>query len=97
MLTLAELRSRYREQILLLAKQHGLENVRVFGSVARGDAHEDSDIDLLVSRSVGSDPWGVGGFYMDIQETLHHKVDVAMETALSPLMRAQVLKEAVPL
>ena len=87
-----------REAILTLAEQHGATNVRVFGSVARGDAGPDSDIDLLVdqdwSRLSG---WGGMELVVALEDLLGRRVDVATEEELRPGLREQVLREAVPL
>jgi len=86
-----------REDILRIAKEYGASNVRVFGSVARGEADEKSDIDLLVDMEEGRSLFDLGGLLMDLQETLHCKVDVATEKILRDRIKERVLKEAVPL
>jgi predicted nucleotidyltransferase len=87
-----------REQILSIAARYGASNVRVFGSVARGEAGEDSDIDLLVdqdwSRLTG---WGGMGLIVDLEELLGRKVDVATVGEIKPAIRELVEKEAIPL
>ena len=88
---------KHREQILSLAARHGLENVRVFGSMARGDANESSDVDLLVNLPKGTSGLALGGLLMDVQDLLHRRVDVVTEASLHPLIRDQVLNEAQPL
>lgn len=97
MITLEELRSKYKPQILELARKHGFTDVRVFGSVARGDAREDSDIDFLVSRVKGGDAWGIGGFYQEATKLLGHNVDVTTEGGLSSYIKENVLREACTL
>ena len=86
-----------REQILALARKHGITRVRVFGSMARGDAGPASDVDLLVD--VGPDPsaWFPGGFVADLEELLGRRVQVITERGLDELLRERVLDEAVPL
>jgi len=86
-----------REQILALAQQHGIENVRVFGSMARGDANEDSDVDLLVSIPRGRGGWALGGLLMDVQDLVQRRVDVVSDRGLHPALRDRILSEAVPL
>lgn len=86
-----------REEILNLAERHGARNVRVFGSVARGEADPDSDVDFLVEMEPGRSLFDMGGLLMDLQEALGRKVDVVTERGLKPRIRARVLKEAVPL
>ena len=86
-----------REQILLLARRHGIENVRVFGSMATGDATASSDVDLLVTLPGGTSGLALGGLLMDVQELLKRRVNVVSERGLHPLLRARVLDEAQPL
>ena len=84
-----------REAILKLAEQRGVYDVRVFGSVARGDANEASDVDLLVSVRPGRSLLDLGGFLMDMQDLLGRKVDVLTDSGLKPRIRERVLHEAV--
>lgn len=86
-----------REQILRVARRHGVTGVRVFGSMARGDVGPRSDIDLLVD--VGPEPsaWFPGGFVADLEELLGRRVQVVTERGLDDLLRERVLAEAVPL
>ena len=86
-----------REQILRLAHRHGVTGVRVFGSMARGDAGPSSDLDLLVD--VGPEPsaWFPGGLVADLEELLGRRVQVVTERGLDDLLRERVLAEAVPL
>ncbi|MGB3295185.1 MAG: nucleotidyltransferase family protein [Phormidesmis sp.] len=87
-----------REEILKIAARHGAFNVRVFGSVARGEETPESDIDFLVDYDLEkTTPWFPGGLLMDWQDLLGRKVDVLTERGVSPLIRAQVLLEAKPL
>jgi predicted nucleotidyltransferase len=87
----------HRDQILAVAARYGIEQVRVFGSMARGDADADSDIDLLVSLPDGVSGLALGGLLMDVQELLHRRVDVLTEASLHPALRERILKEAEPL
>ena len=87
----------HRQQILNLATLHGLENVRVFGSMARGDATDDSDVDLLVTAPDGTSGLALGGLLMDVSKLLGRKVDVVTDRALHPALRDRILREAVPL
>ncbi len=84
-----------REQILRLAGRHGVTKVRVFGSMARGDAGPSSDVDLLVDVGVNASPWFPGGFVMDLEELLGRRVQVITERGLDELLRDHVLEEAV--
>jgi predicted nucleotidyltransferase len=91
-----ELRGR-KSEILRLAALHGATNVRVFGSVARGEADERSDIDLLVDMGSGRSLLDLGGFLEDLQELLRRPVDVVTERGLKARIKDRVLREAVPL
>ena len=86
-----------REAILDLAREHGVTHVRVFGSMARGDAGAESDVDLLVDLDQGRTLLDLGALLMDLQDLLHRKVDVLTEAALHPEIRERVLREAIPL
>lgn len=86
-----------RDEILHVAAQHGACNVRIFGSMARGDARPDSDIDFLVDLEAGRSLLDLGGLLMDLQDLLHCKVDVVTEKGLRSRIRARVLQEAVAL
>lgn len=94
---LGELLHLRREAILRTAAEYGAFNVRVFGSVARGEARGDSDIDFLVALEPGRSLLDLGGLLMDLQALLRCPVDVVTEASLRPRVREQVLKEAVPL
>jgi uncharacterized protein len=86
-----------RSDILRIADQHGARNIRVFGSVARGDAGANSDIDFLVEMEPGRSLLDHTALWQDLEELLGCKVDVVSEKALHPLMRENVLAESVPL
>jgi len=86
-----------REDILRLAKEYGAYNVRIFGSVARGEADEKSDIDFLVDMEKGRSLLDMGGLLMDLQDLLGHDVDVVTERGLRERIKERVLKDAVPL
>jgi uncharacterized protein len=91
-----ELRAR-REEILHVAAQRGARHVRVFGSVARGEADEKSDVDFLVDLEKGRSLLDLGGLLMDLQGLLGRPVDVVTEKGLKARIRNRVLEEAVPL
>jgi uncharacterized protein len=97
MITLEQLRTQYKPQILELAKKHGVENIRVFGSVARGDADEKSDVDFLCHLSKGSTVWEMAGMLYDLEEMLETKVDLVSDTGLRSHVVENVLREAIPL
>ena len=86
-----------REQILRLARRHGVTGVRVFGSMARGDAGPESDIDLLIDVGPDPSPWFPGGLVAELEELLGRRVQVVTERGLDELLRERVLEEAVPL
>ena len=92
-----ELLQAKREDILRIAAQYGAYNVRIFGSVARGEADEKSDIDLLVNMEPGRSLLDLCGLLIDLEELLGCKVDVVTEKGLRDRIREQVLKEAVAL
>lgn len=84
-----------RDLIRRIAERHGAINVRVFGSVARGDERANSDIDLLVEAGPSTTPWFPGGLVTDLEEALGRRVDVVTERGLSPEIREMILEEAV--
>ena len=88
---------KHRAEILALAERHGVFEVRVFGSMARGDADDASDVDLLVSLLPDKTGLALGGLLMDVQDLLHRRVDVVTERGLHPALRDRVLEEAQPL
>ncbi len=94
---LHEIRQRYRDAILAAASRYGVRNVRVFGSVARGDAHDASDVDLLIDLEPGRTLLDHGGFLMDVRDILGCEVDVVTERGLKDHYRDHVVAEAVPL
>jgi len=86
-----------RQQVLQTAAHYGAYDVRVFGSVARGEAGETSDIDLLVKLEPGRSLMDLGGLLYDLQNLLGTEVDVVTEKGLRPRIREQVLRQAIPL
>jgi uncharacterized protein len=87
-----------RSEILQVAARHGAFNVRIFGSVVRGEETPDSDIDFLIDYDHGkTSPWFPGGLLMDLQDLLGRKVDVLTDRGISPWIRERVLAEAKPL
>lgn len=86
-----------RDDILRMAIRHGAHNVRVFGSVARGEATEDSDVDFLVSTSEGTSPWFPAGLVVDLEDLLGCRAQVVTEEGLYGLLRERILREARPL
>jgi predicted nucleotidyltransferase len=92
-----ELLQTKREEILRVASARGAHNLRVFGSVARGEADERSDVDFLVELESGRTLFDLGGLLMDLRDLLHCDVDVVTEAGLKPRIRERVLREARPL
>ena len=86
-----------REEILKIAAKHGARTVRIFGSVARGEADAASDLDFLVEMEPGRSLLDLGGLLMELQDLLGCRVDVVTEKGLRERIRGRVLKEAVAL
>ncbi|TVR62493.1 MAG: DNA polymerase subunit beta [Candidatus Competibacteraceae bacterium] len=86
-----------RETILQIARRHGVGQVRVFGSLARGEATENSDLDLLIDVTGPTTPWFPGGLVAELEALLGCRVDVVETNALRKELRDRVLKEATPL
>lgn len=84
----------HRTEIRAVAGRHGFEDVRVFGSMARGDADEGSDVDLLVTLPKGQSGLALGALLMDVQDLLGRRVDVVTERSLHPDLRHRILEEA---
>jgi len=87
-----------RGDILAIAQKHGAKNIRIFGSVARGEAGEDSDIDFLVDYDLDKiTPWFPAGLLLDLEALLEFRVDVATVDMLKVRIKEQVLREAISL
>lgn len=86
-----------RAQILRIAAEHGAEDLRVFGSVARGEQGEHSDIDLLVRMAAGRNLLDKVGLLQDLQDLLGCRVDLAELDYMHPRLRARAVQEAVTL
>jgi hypothetical protein len=87
----------YRREILAVAARHGARNVRVFGSIARGDDHEESDVDLLVDIEPGRSLLDVIALEQDLQQLLGRRVEVLTDGGLSPYLQRRILAEAASL
>ncbi len=96
-MTLREVVQGKREEILRIARIHGARNVRVFGSAARGDASQTSDVDFLVDFEPGTSLLQHGALIAELEDLLGRKVDVVPEKTLRERIRDKVLREAVPL
>lgn len=86
-----------RDEISAIASKHGAYNIRVFGSVAHGEAGPDSDIDFLIDVGETTSSWFPAGLILDLEEILGRRVEVVTARALNPYIRDHVLREAVPL
>ena len=86
-----------RQEILNVAASHGAHNVRLFGSVARGEARPGSDVDLLVDMDSDRSLLDLVGLGQDLEELLACKVDVLTDASLHPALRDRILAEARPL
>ncbi len=96
-MTINDVLEEKRETILRLAATRGARNVRVFGSVARGEAHAGSDIDLVVEIEPGRSLLDIIGLWQELEDLLHCKVDLLTDGGLSPYLRDRILQEARPL
>jgi predicted nucleotidyltransferase len=92
--TLEEVRVQ-RDEIYRIAVQHGVRTVRVFGSVARGEADDNSDLDLLVEVEPGTGLFALSGFALDVEALLNVFTQVTTPKGLKPRMRDRVLADAV--
>lgn len=94
---LGEILARHRERILALASEHRINNVRIFGSVARGEDDEDSDIDLLVDLAPGADLFDLAGFDIELKRLLGKEVDIVPARMLKAHVAKSAIAEAVQL
>jgi predicted nucleotidyltransferase len=92
-----ELLREKRDEILRIATQHGASNVRIFGSVARGEASAQSDVDFLVELERGRSLLDHAALMIDLESLLGRRVDIATERGLKPRFREHILQEAVRL
>jgi predicted nucleotidyltransferase len=86
-----------RDDIKQIAARHGAYNIRVFGSIARGEARPESDIDFLIDAGPATSSWFPAGLILDQEDLLGRRVDVVTEKALNPDLRDHVIGEAIPL
>jgi predicted nucleotidyltransferase len=97
MMSIRQLLQTKRKKILQIAARHGARKVRVFGSVARGEARRRSDIDFLVEMDEGRSLLDHAALILDLERLLKRPVDVASERGLRPPVRKEVLKDAIAL
>jgi predicted nucleotidyltransferase len=95
--TIEQLLREKRDDIKRIAAKHGAYNPRVFGSVARGEAGPESDIDILIDVGPTTSSWFPAGLILDLEDLLGRRVEVITEKALNPELRDHVLREAIPL
>jgi len=96
-MVLRQLIEEKRDEILRLAVKHAAQNVRLFGSVARGEDGPDSDVDFLVEVGPTTSSWFPAGLILDLEQALGRRVEIVTDQGLNPYLRDQVLLEAVPL
>ncbi|MBK8232821.1 MAG: nucleotidyltransferase family protein [Candidatus Eisenbacteria bacterium] len=96
MTTLESIRQR-RTEIIEVARKHGATNLRIFGSVLRGDDTPESDVDFLVDVPGPTSPWFPAGLILDLEDLLRRRVDLVTERGLNPFVRDGVVGEAQPL
>ena len=96
-MTPLELLQHRKDDIRRIAAKHGAYNVRIFGSVVRGEARPDSDIDLLIEKGPTTSSWFPAGLVLELEEMLGRRVEIVTEKALNPYLRDRVLREAVAL
>lgn len=95
-MTLTQLLEERRADIRAIAAKHGVTQLQVFGSVARGEAGPDSDIDFLIEIGPTTSAWFPAGLILDLEHLLGHRVEVVTMQALHPALRDAVLREAKP-
>ena len=93
-MTVTELLKEKRAEILRIAESHGARRVRVFGSAVRGEATDESDIDLLVEIGERTSPWFPVGLVSELEQVLGRSVDVVTEDSLYWLLKRRILREA---
>jgi len=96
-MAIADLVRNKRSEILGIAERHGATRVRLFGSVARGEAGEQSDVDFLVEMERGRSLLDRAALMLDLERLLERRVDVATERGLKESLREHILREAIPL
>ena len=88
---------RQRARVEAVARRHGASNIRLFGSAARGEDTDSSDLDLLVDLASDRSLWDLGEMVEDLKDLLRCEVDVVASDGLNPLLRDRILREAIPL
>ena len=96
-MTLNKILDKNREKILRIAASYGARDLRVFGSVSRGEANLKSDIDILITLETGRSLLDIVALKQDLEDLLGCKVDVVTEEAVSPYIREELLSNAISL
>lgn len=96
-MSLEQLVQTKRDEILTISAKYGAHNVRIFGSVARGESRPDSDVDFLVDMEDGRSLLDLSGLWLDLEELLAHKVHVTEPDGLHWYIRDRILNEAIQL
>ncbi|MFT6220039.1 MAG: putative nucleotidyltransferase [Rickettsiales bacterium] len=96
-MNIEQLRTKYRDSILQIAEDRNIEDIRIFGSVARGDNDVKSDIDFLVHLNSEADLLDLSGFGLDVEELLKCKIDVVPDNSIHWSIKDKILKEAITL
>lgn len=96
-MNVSDLLKEKREEILCIAARYGAHNVRIFGSVARGEAGPESDVDFLVQFEPGTTLLSHAALVRELESLLDYKVEVVSERGLRRRIQGRVMREAVPL
>lgn len=86
-----------KDELVSIAQRHGVTSIKVFGSVARKQETQTSDVDFLVTTGTDVSAWFPAGLIVELEEALGRSVDVVTVAGLNPLLKKQILTEAVPL
>lgn len=92
-----EIIAKRREEILCIARKHSVRRIYIFGSVCRGEATAESDIDFLIEVEDQTPPWFPGGLVSELESLLGRRVDIVERESINPKLQEQILKEAMPL
>ena len=86
-----------RDDVIAVARQHGVASIKVFGSVARREETAQSDVDFLVRTGADVSAWFPAGLILDLEALLGRPIDIVTEQGLNSLLREQVMSEAIPI
>jgi uncharacterized protein len=92
MTLLDEIRAK-KPELLMIAEKYGVYDIRVFGSVARGEERPDSDVDLLVKLEKGRSYFDLGGFQVDASDLFHRKTDVMLDHTIRPIIAKEIFAD----